>query len=326
MVFKKQSDFNKFILVTYALIFDNSNGAAVASCALMRALVSRGLAVEVLCGAMLDRDQESDLAAWLVECGWALEERVEGGWSADAAGVRPDVPPYFRLNADGVPVTIHRSPTTRPHEPGDEECAEFLRLLDATLDRFRPDVLIGYGGSRIAAEGFRRARARGIATVFTLHNFLYRTTGPFADVDAVAVPSRFSADFHREALGLDCVVLPNLVDRIRVRVERGEPKYLTFVNPTPEKGVYPFARIADELGRRRPDIPVLVVEGRGDERKLADCGLDLKARGTVSLMSHTNDPRKFWGVTRVCLMPSLWWESQGLVAVEAMINNGPPDG
>jgi len=311
------------LFVSHGCYLDDSNGAAVASRALMWALVRRGMAVEVLCGVMLDLDREVDPATWLAERGWATEERGEGAWSVDAAGVRAGIPPHFHLTAEGVPVTLHRSPSTRPHEPGDEECTEFLRLLDATLDRFRPDVLIGYGGSRIAAEGFRRARARGIATVFTLHNFLYRTIGPFADVDAVAVPSRFSADFHREALGLDCVVLPNLVDRLRVRVERGEPKYLTFVNPTPEKGVYAFARIADELGRRRPDIPVLVVEGRGDERRLADCGLDLRARGTVSLMSHTNDPRQFWGVTRVCLMPSTWWESQGLVAVEAMINGIP---
>ena len=67
-----------------------------------------------------------------------------------------------------------------------------------------------------------------------------------------------------------------------------------------------FARIADELGRRRPDIPILVVEGRGTERTLVDCGIDLRVHGNVSLMANTPDPRHFWGVTRVCLMPSLW--------------------
>jgi glycosyltransferase involved in cell wall biosynthesis len=40
-------------------------------------------------------------------------------------------------------------------------------------------------------------------------------------------------------------------------------------------------------------------------------------------MSHTSDPRHFWGVTRVCVMPSLWWENQPFVAIEAMANGVP---
>ncbi|MDR3622861.1 MAG: glycosyltransferase [Paludisphaera borealis] len=137
------------------------------------------------------------------------------------------------------------------------------------------------------------------------------------------VPSRFAADHYRTSLGLDCTVLPCLVDFDRVRATAPEPRYVTFVNPSYEKGVYVFARIADELGRRRPDIPLLVVEGRGSERTLADCRIDLRVHGTVNLMDNTRDPREFWGVTRLCLVPSLCRESQGLVAVEAMINGVP---
>jgi glycosyltransferase involved in cell wall biosynthesis len=117
-------------------------------------------------------------------------------------------------------------------------------------------------------------------------------------------------------------VLPNVVDRGRVAPSR-EPRFLTFVNPSCEKGVYPFARIADELGRIRPDIPILVVEGRASERTLVDCGLDLRPRGNVFMMSRTSDPRHFWGVTRIGLLPSLWWENQPLVAIEAMIHGIP---
>jgi hypothetical protein len=71
----------------------------------------------------------------------------------------------------------------------------------------------------------RRARLRGIAVVFHLHNFGY------------ADP---------------------------------EPKYVTFINPQPSKGMTVFARIAVVLNGRRPDIPLLVVEGRSGQS-----GLDL---------------------------------------------------
>lgn len=175
-------------------------------------------------------------------------------------------------------------------------------------------------------EVFRRARSLGSATVFALHNFHYTAPSPFADVNAVIVPSRFAADHYRNAIGVDCRVLPNLVNFDRVRVGQARPKYVTYVNLSYEKGVYVFARIADELGRIRPDIPLLVVEGRGTERTLADCGLDLRVHGNVDLMSHTPDPRRFWRVTKLCLMPSLWWENQPLVAIEAMINGIPVTG
>ncbi len=46
-------------------------------------------------------------------------------------------------------------------------------------------------------------------------------------------------------------------------------------------------------------------------------------RVNIQIMPNTTDPRRFWRLTKLLLMPSLWWESQGLVAVEAMINGIP---
>ncbi len=168
---------------------------------------------------------------------------------------------------------------------------------------------------------FALARDSRMATVFTLHNFHYRGPTPFDHVDAVVIASHFSAKYHREFFGLDCVLIPYLVEDRRCPAKSGA--YLTFVNPSIEKGVYAFARIADELGRRRPDIPILVVESRGTEATVAACGLELRDHGNVFFMPHTHDPREFWGVTKVCLLPSAWWENQPLVAVEAMVNGIP---
>jgi hypothetical protein len=39
-------------------------------------------------------------------------------------------------------------------------------------------------------------------------------------------------------------------------------KYVTFINPQPSKGMAVFARIADVLNERRPDIPLWLVAGR----------------------------------------------------------------
>ena len=40
-------------------------------------------------------------------------------------------------------------------------------------------------------------------------------------------------------------------------------------------------------------------------------------------MANTPDPREFYGVTKLLLMPSLWNEAWPLVAAEAMINGIP---
>jgi glycosyltransferase involved in cell wall biosynthesis len=298
---------------------DSSNGAAIANRALMECLARRGFAVEALCGTTIDAGLERDPAAELDEQGIRYRADDPAGEGAASAGM----PASLVANVAGVPLTILHIPLRRYGPPDAAESEGLLALFDRVCERSRPDVLVTYGGDGLSLEILRRARVRGMATVFTLHNFAYPRPDTFRDVDAVLVPSEFSARYHREALGLDCTALPCLVDSGRMRAEAAEPRYVTFVNPSPEKGVFAFARIADELGRRRPDIPLLVVESRGSEATLVRCGIDLRGYGNVFLMAQTPDPRDFWGVTRLCLVPSLWWESQGLVAVEAMINGIP---
>ena len=154
-------------------------------------------------------------------------------------------------------------------------------------------------------------------------NFAYTNVRTFAQVDYCLVASEFARRHYRERVGLDCHALSYPVDWNRARAHSREPRFVTFANPCIEKGVYPFARIAHELGRRRPDIPLLVVESRGTKETLGACGLDLEAAGNIHVMTHTTDPRRFWALTKIALVPSLWWENQPLVVIEAMINGIP---
>jgi len=59
--------------------------------------------------------------------------------------------------------------------PGESEIRDFLELFEGYLAEVRPDVLVNFGGDILSVEIRRRARARGIAVVFALHNFNYRT-------------------------------------------------------------------------------------------------------------------------------------------------------
>jgi glycosyltransferase involved in cell wall biosynthesis len=313
----------RVLFVSHTCYLDSSNGASVASRSLMECLARHGFAAAAMTGTALDSNGNVEPEVWMAEQGLTFEAVSGSIGLIDAPVPTPDDLIGYRLRVRDVEVLLHRSPTTCSHEPDERERQAFLRLLEETLDRFRPGVVVNYGGDALAAQIRGQSRAKGAEVVFALHNFSYQSPAPFVDTDAVIVPSRFAASYYRRTLGLDCRPLPNLIDLDRVRAATRDPRFVTFVNPSYEKGVYIFARIADELGRRRSDIPLLVVEGRGTERTLVDCGLDLRARGNVNVMSHTSDPRHFWGVTRICLMPSLWRENQPLVAIEAMVNGVP---
>ncbi len=113
------------------------------------------------------------------------------------------------------------------------------------------------------------------------------------------------------------------IDCSAIRVQAHEPRYLTFLDATPETGLYPFARIADELGRRRPDIPILVVERNGAAGALFACGLDPTAHGNLHLMDVDGDSRRHWSVTRVALLPWLGPDVAPAAALEAMVNGIP---
>ncbi len=62
-----------------------------------------------------------------------------------------------------------------------------------------------------------------------------------------------------------------------------------------------FARIAVVLNEWRPDIPLLVVEGRGTSDALARLPIDLWGLTNLNRMANTPDPRDFYRVSRAVL-------------------------
>ncbi len=308
----------KILFVSYHCYLDSSSGAAVSSRDMMRVLARLGYRVEVLSGSLFDAPLDGDPIDKLVRDGWPLTRHVDDPASGRASGVWEDLPPHALFHIDGIPVTVCRGNTSRAPGPEDAESRDFLRLFGRKMGQLWPDVVIGYGGDHLLARCFAEARRLGAKTIFTLHNCNYKSRHHFDHADLVRVPSAFASQYYRGSLSLECVVLPNAIDNDRIRVDARDPRYLTFVNPSSDKGLCVFARVADELGRRRPDIPLLVVESRQGEAEVAACGLDLRVHGNVFFMANAPDPRDFLRVSRAVMMPSLVEETFGRVAAEAM--------
>jgi glycosyltransferase involved in cell wall biosynthesis len=310
-----QSPKRRILFASVHSILDFSNGASVATLDVLQGLTEHGFECQAFCTAKMDLQTEVSFEKMIGDLHEPYQVRpsICGG---DRARIL-----YTRRRQ--VPITLIRQDSTRHGKQDPDEVRTVLGFFQTFLDVYRPDVLLTYGGDPITQGMAAVARRRGIPVVFAIHNFGYTDHGQFSGVDYCVVPSEFACRHYRDTIGLDCHVLPNPIDWERVRVEDAEPRYVTFVNPALYKGGYPFVRIAQELGRRRPDIPLLVVESRGTKATLGACGLRPADHPSIQIMPVTTDPRRFWRLTKVLLMPSLWWESQGLVAVEAMINGIP---
>jgi glycosyltransferase involved in cell wall biosynthesis len=296
---------------------DPSSGAALATRELLELLAGRGWDCRALACGVLDYQNETPLEDVLA----AIERPSQRVGAALSRGGEAEV---FDFALNGVRVTLLPTAHSRAERaPSPREAALFLDLGEQVLSRFRPDILLTYGGHPVCRDLMLRARAKGTAVVFHLHNFGYNDRRAFEDVDALIFPSEYSRRLYARRVGLDGVVISDPIRLDKVIAENPEPKYVTFINPQPDKGASVFARIALELGRRRPDIPLLVVEGRGKADGLAGLPVDLSGLTNLHRMANTPDPRDFYRVSRVVLMPSLWRESLGRVPIEAMANGIP---
>jgi len=101
-------------------------------------------------------------------------------------------------------------------------------------------------------------------------------------------------DYERETTMDEVLAGPG----VPARAADPEPIYVTSVNPQQSKGMSVFARIAIELDRRRPDIPLLVVEGRGRAGSLEMLPAELSGLRNLNCMINTPDPRDFYRVSR----------------------------
>jgi glycosyltransferase involved in cell wall biosynthesis len=224
-----------------------------------------------------------------------------------------------------VPVTLLLTRHNDETRPDRAEAAQYLTLVDALLKEFAPDVLIAVNGHPMIFEAMRDARRRGVTVAYAVRGYGYDRRAYFSDVDHVFTCSAFLSGVYREKIGLVSTPLEPPLDWSTVVAPDDSRAFVTFVNPAPHKGLYLFARLADMLGSRRPDIPVLVVQsGRSAGNLNAIPGMDFSRYPQLMAAPPVATPREYFALTRILLVPSVWDEPFGRVAAEAMVNGIPP--
>jgi hypothetical protein len=263
------------------------------------ALAALGARCEAVCRFIVPEEGETEVGPW-------LEARK---WSADSDANAPT----FHVSAHGIPVTLLRGSSTRPHVPDDGERAALLQALETALDERRPDVVVAAAGPGLS-DVLAAAHARDIATVALQPDCMPREAAPFHEADVVLTPTRFAAEYLRESLGLPCAHLRPIVAAEQVPDDVSGTGAVVFDAATPGRGLAVFIQITAELLRRRPEIPVLFVGGSDT--------VTLPGGGTAKCVPLRERGRA-WAAAHVLLAPILGWEHTPLTVLSAIAHGVP---
>lgn len=205
----------------------------------------------------------------------------------------------------------------------DEEAKLFVAFLNA-LAEFKPAVLFIYGGGVLEMSIVAEAKRRSIATVMYIPNGNYADYS-FPCVDMLVTESTISARNYYNNSRVNIMPIGTFIDVNRILAPKDDSaKYITLINPHPSKGVSLFLNITQWAQKNHPDWRFLVIESRGSlGGAFAAYKQEPEKFSNVDVAQHTADIRKIYAITKLLIVPSLWYEGFGRVAAEAVINGIP---
>ncbi len=287
-------------------LIDPSSGAAISIRTIFRLLQRRGITCRSLTGSVFDRADSTDNVENLRRAGATPLDPaapLTQPWRYEEGGVEHFIVPLAR-NV--------RALQTR----NDEErlFAEAGRMLA----EFEPDIVISYGAGLFERSLVEMARARGISTVFYLANPTYQNLSSFAGIDQVVFDTEATRSLYRDRLGLEGVAIGKFVAPPALP-DNAPHDHVLFVNPSAEKGVTLFYRIAELALEVAPALRFLVVESRAS-LAIAEqrTGMGFSRMANIERVGLQSDIGAVFARTRVLLQPSLWHESGARTAIEAM--------
>lgn len=294
----------KFLFAASSCLLDPTSGAAISMRVLLSSLADLGHAVTACTATVFD----SANGVRAVQRLFAQKERPRQ-LLVHNAGVKHFLTPtshWARAEVSAAEM---------------ERLDEHFRVL---IEHDRPDVVISYGGMVSERHMLAQARRAGITTAFMLVNPSYHHLGYFADVDHVFTDSPTTARLYKDRLSLEVTPLGRMLDPSAVVAENRDPEFVTFINPSFDKGVNLVARLALMCRDSLPEAKFLVVESRGQwAPSLQVLGLRPADLPNVTVIPTQPDMRSVYAQTKILLVPSMWFESGARVGIEAIANGIP---
>jgi glycosyltransferase involved in cell wall biosynthesis len=303
----------RILLIAHNAYIEHTNGAARSVRTIMEWLHDGGHTCRAVTSGRFDQSPGLTIEAHHANLGLDMRR--------DTA---PRPRPVVRYTLNGVAVTAVETQHAGRFDADPDGDQQFAAEIAAELAEV-PDVVFTYGHHLLVHAGMKFAREQGARTIYTVRAWGYDQRTWFENADRVLVNSSYAVRSYAAKPGVraDWLPSPFVWSEIQAPIEsRG---FVTFVNPAAHKGLVLFARLADMLGQRRPDIPLLIVQSGGDAGALNRAtGIDLARHGNILVSPPLPEPAQIHALTRILLVPSVFEEPFGRVAAEAMINGIPP--
>ncbi len=303
----------KVVFLSPFNLLDTASGAAQSLRTMLEQLAARGVACHALTACCFD-----------VPPGPRLGEFFQAQGLRPTGVIKEINMPVWQGRVAGVEHNAIQFENQARHLFSPPEEITYRDMVRIWLEQNRPDVVITFGGLLLDIEIQRCARAAGALLVFYLANPSYGRPETFSRVDLVVTNSQATCAHYQKTLNLKSHSVGLFVDPRRALAARRDPQFVTFINPLPEKGVSLFLKLLARAAVEAPDMRFLVVESRGRlHDALQKLGLPLSLLDRVTRLPKQDDIATVYGVTKVLLMPSFWFEAAGRILIEANANGIP---
>ncbi len=280
---------------------DPASGAAISVRTILKMLGARGHEVVAMTAACFDQapfETEAQMLRWT-----KFSEKDDQTWELQDGPLRHVV----------VLAGDHRVAALTK-----DQIQSVTNRVSGLASAFAPDLVISFGGTSFEKDMRRMLKSKGAKIAFYLANPMYRDISAFDLADIILTDSRATQALYQDRLGLGSEMIGKFIARPEITRSDG-PGFITFVNPTYEKGVTLFYRIVEMMREMLPVARFMVVESRASLQRIeAETGLpfsDLRSIRRIGLQADMGD---IFARTRILLMPSVWHESGGRTAIEAM--------
>ena len=238
----------------------------------------------------------------------------------------------FEIDDAGIHYIYTRSSSNFEQEQNLNDQELLFKVYCSVLDNFKPDFVMGFGTGMISMTSFAEAQRRGIVTIYPVLNGNHGNYA-FPNTDLILTDSHASANLYFRRDQIRMIPTGQLFDPLYCLSNKRKPKYITFINPSFEKGLSIFAKLAQYCQKAHPELRFLVVNSHGNfaeniqylhtKGNKDDHPLKPQDFDNVDMTPATNNMKPIYTVSKVLVTPSLWWESWGRVASEAVLNNIP---
>lgn len=169
-------------------------------------------------------------------------------------------------------------------------------------------------GMEESSNFIKIAKSLNVKTVAWLHSVNLKEVDCVKEKpDIILSTSKYIQYFISQMFNIDSFVFYPQFDETNCTCTN-ERKFITFINPVPEKGCELFLQIANKL----KNTEFLVVEGWYKNVEFLE-----NLPKNTEYLEKQNDMNKVWSITKLLLVPSKVEEAFGRVVVEASHNHIP---